>query len=559
MNQLILGDNLEIMRNMKCESVDLIYLDPPFFSNRNYEVIWGDEGEIRSFQDRWAGGIEHYIEWLKERVVEMHRLLKSTGSIYLHCDWHADAEIKIFILNKIFGENNFRGDIIWQRTNAHNDAKKKLAVLTDTLWYYSKSDKFIYNPIYGDYGEKYLKDFYKYEDEKGTYRLGDLTNTKPGPYNYEYKGYKPNQNGWRCPLEKMIEWDKQGLINFPENKKGRLSLKRYLDIEKGALLGNIWTDINNVQGNARIGYPTQKPEKLLERIILASSNEDDIVLDPFLGGGTTVVVADRLKRQWLGIDQSVQAIKVSEFRLNKQQNLFSSSFEIKLHKYDYDRLFNMNAFDFERWIVEQFGGIPNIKQRNDFGMDGKLRDGTPVQVKQSESIGRNVIDNFKSACERYDKALYKKNKEAKSPVGYIIAFSFNKGAIEEVSRLKMQENIEIKLMRVDAIVPIAKKPKLSVELKETGRDTKGTSIEFSAIAESSTGIEFYSYDYDYDETKPFNAEVILDKTGKQTFKFKPGSHTIAVKAIDNEGMEAIEVVKIKVNGEVELFNKNSLP
>jgi len=157
-----------------------------------------------------------------------------------------------------------------------------------------------------------------------------------------------------------------------------------------------------------------------------------------------------------------------------------------------------------------------------------------------------------SACERYDKALYKKNKEAKSPVGYIVAFSFGKGAIEEISRLKMQEDIEIKLMRVDAIVPIAKKPKLSVELKETGRDTKGTSIEFTAIAESSTGIEFYSYDFDYDETKPFNAEVILDKTGKQTFKFKPGSHIIAVKAIDNEGMEAIEVVKIKVNGEVEV-------
>ncbi|OGU39143.1 MAG: hypothetical protein A2X61_09525 [Ignavibacteria bacterium GWB2_35_12] len=499
MNQLILGDNLEIMRNMQSETIDLIYLDPPFFSNRNYEVIWGDEGEIRSFQDRWAGGIEHYIEWLKERVAEMHRLLKPTGSIYLHCDWHADAYIRVQILDKIFGLGNFRNEIIWHYRTG-NLSKHQFQRKHDNIFVYSKSDNYTYNALE-------IKEYYSQ-------------------------------------------------IYGPETKiafKGRNhGTDKYGDFRM-SFIDDVW-DLSAVftLSNEHIGYPTQKPEKLLERIIKASSNEDDIVFDPFLGGGTAIVVAERLKRNWIGIDQSVQAIKVSEFRLNKQQNLFSSSFEIKLHKYDYDRLFKMNAFDFEKWIVEQFGGMSNIKQRGDFGMDGKLRDGTPVQVKQSEGIGRNVVDNFKSACERYDKALYKKNKEAKSPVGYIVAFSFGKGAIEEISRLKMQEDIEIKLMRVDAIVPIAKKPKLSVELKETGRDTKGTSIEFTAIAESSTGIEFYSYDFDYDETKPFNAEVILDKTGKQTFKFKPGSHIIAVKAIDNEGMEAIEVVKIKVNGEVEV-------
>ncbi|PQJ95434.1 DNA methyltransferase [Chromatium okenii] len=133
MNQLILGDNLEVLCGIAAETVDLIYLDPPFFSNRNYEVIWGDAGELRSFQDRWSGGIDHYISWLKERVIEMHRILKPTGSLFLHCDWHANSEIRVDILNKIFGIDNFRGEIIWQRHNAHNDAKNKLAVLKDTI------------------------------------------------------------------------------------------------------------------------------------------------------------------------------------------------------------------------------------------------------------------------------------------------------------------------------------------------------------------------------------------------------------------------------------------
>ena len=128
MNKLILGDNLEILKSIESESVDLIYLDPPFFSNRNYEIIWGDKGEVRSFEDRWAGGVENYIAWLKERVSQMYRILKGTGSLFLHCDCHANAYIRVEILDKIFGYNNFRGEIVWQRHNAHNDAVKKIAV-----------------------------------------------------------------------------------------------------------------------------------------------------------------------------------------------------------------------------------------------------------------------------------------------------------------------------------------------------------------------------------------------------------------------------------------------
>lgn len=562
-NKLILGDNLESLKLIESESIDLIYLDPPFFSNRNYEVIWGDEGEVRSFQDRWSGGIDHYIGWLKERVEQMHRILKPTGSIFLHCDWHANAYIRVDILDKLFGFENFKGEIIWQRTNAHNDAKKKLAVLTDTIWYYSKTVKTIYNPIYSEHSDKYKDSFYTKDDNdgRGVYRLDNMASPNPRPnMMYEWKGYPFPDKGWRYDKDSMKKLDEENRIYYPVDKQGnpdytkRLALKRYLNEQKGQLLGNIWTDIQNVQAQAteRIGYPTQKPEALLERIIKMASNEGDVILDPFVGGGTTVAVAEKLNRKWIGVDQSVQAVKVTEFRLYSELNLFSKPFVVQLHKYDYDTLRYKDAFEFETWIVQQYGGTSNIKQRNDFGLDGKAKDNTPIQVKRSDNVGRNVIDNFLSAVQRSDKKLFEKNKGAIKPVGIIIAFSFGKGAIEEVARLKNKDNIIIKLVEVSEIVPIAKKPSITVEIAELAKDKKGVrEIEFVATGQSDAGIEFYSWDFNFTEQVGFKPEIIIDKAGKQQSKFKPGSHKIAVKVVDNDGLDNIEIISLKVNGIVE--------
>jgi DNA modification methylase len=573
LNQLILGDNLEILKQLDSESVDLIYLDPPFFSNRTYEVIWGDSGEVRSFEDRFSGGIDHYIGWLKERVAEMHRVLKTTGSIFLHCDWHANAYIRTEVLDKVFGYSNFRGEIIWQRHNAHNDAKKKLAVLTDTIWYYSKSNQFNYIPIYGLHTEEYKNDFYKHNDDdgRGLYQLADMSaplgggmsainkiTGKPNGWHI-YKGFEPPQNGWRYSPETMARLDEEERIYFPVTKDGnfdftkRPRLKRFLNEQKGNLLGNIWTDIAFVQsGQERIGYPTQKPILLLKRIIEMASNENDVVLDPFVGGGTTVAAADKFNRRWIGIDQSVQAIKVTEFRMNLQQDLFSKPFITQLHKYDYDTLRYKDAFEFETFIVQQFGGVTNTKQRGDLGLDGKTKDGSPIQVKRSDNIGRNVVDNFLSAVQRFDKKLFDKNIKEEKPIGYIIAFSFGRGAVEEVARLKNKENQIIKLVTVEEIIPIAKKPIIKVEVIEAGRDKKDTrELEFIATAESVAGIEFYAWDFGYQADKGFKPSILIDKTGKQTFKFKAGLHNIAVKVVDNDGLDNIEVIKLKVNGKVE--------
>jgi len=563
MNQLILGDCLEVLKKLETESIDLIYLDPPFFSNRNYEVIWGDAGEIRSFQDRWSGGIDHYIAWLKDRVQEMHRLLKPTGSIFLHCDWHASAEIKVYILNKLFGETNFRGEIIWQRHNSHNDAKKKLAVLTDTIWYYSKSERFTYHPIYGEHSDEYKESFYKYDDHdgRGLYTLDNMTspNIRPNMM-YEWMGFPYPPKGWRYEKVTMQKLHDEGRIYYPKHANGtfdftkRPRLKRYLNEQEGNLVGNFWADIRNVQAHAkeRIGYPTQKPEALLERILKMASNEGDTVLDPFLGGGTTVVVADRLNRQWIGIDQSVAAVKVSELRLYQQRDLFSKPFVVQLHKYDYDTLRYKDAFAFESWIIGQFGGLANTKQKGDLGIDGRTREGVPIQVKRSDNIGRNVIDNFVSACKRYDKAVFETNLQAGEPVGVIIAFSFGKGAIQEVARLKNEENLNVRLVTVEEIIPIAKKPTLTVEFTDAGLDKKQLrEIEFVATGESAAGIEFYSWDWDYNQADGiFKPAILRDKEGKQTQKFKAGTHCIAVKVVDNDGLESLEILTLKVNGEI---------
>jgi len=212
----------------------------------------------------------------------------------------------------------------------------------------------------------------------------------------------------------------------------------------------------------------------------------------------------------------------------------------------------MNPFEFENWIIFQFGGIANKKQVGDFGMDGHMRDGTPIQVKRSSKIGRNVIDNFKSAIERYDKGLLQKNIEDHKPAGYIISFAFSKDAVEEVARLKNKDNIIIKLVKVEDIVQIASKPTVKVDINELSRDDKGNcEIEFIATGKSDSGIEFYSWDFNFDEKNGFKADIMIDKEGKQVFKFKAGLNTIAVKVVDNDGLESLEIIKLKVNGKIE--------
>ena len=298
------GDNLEQLKKLPDACIDLIYIDPPFNSNRTYEIFWGETKEKRSFEDRHES-TRAYIEFMRPRCVELARVLKKTGSFYYHCDWHASHYVKV-MLDQIFGEGNFINEIVWKRQSAHNDAKqgsKHLGRIHDTLFLYGGGDgDYYFKHLYRPYDEDYLEKFYKHV-EPGTgrrYQLGDLgapggSSPSKGNPHYEFLGVT---RYWRFSRESMQELYEKGLI--VQTKPGAVPrFKRYLDEGQGVPVSSVWDDIKPIQSHdiERLGYPTQKPLKLLERILEISSRPNDIVLDAFCGCGTALVAAQTLNRQ----------------------------------------------------------------------------------------------------------------------------------------------------------------------------------------------------------------------------------------------------------------------
>lgn len=434
------GDNRRVLAEFPDECVDLIYLDPPFFSNRNYEVIWGDEEEVRSFEDRWEGGIHVYMEWMAQRLVELHRVLKRTGTMYLHCDPSASHYLKVRA-DGIFGGKRFLNEIAWKRFSGKNDPKR-FGRSHDLILVYTKSAGYTWNVQYGPFEDDYVDDNYRYIEE-GTgrrYRLSDLTANKPGgDTDYEWHGAKPYKGRhWAYSRDKMDQFNADGRIVF--RRTGMPVYKRYLDEMPGVPLQDVWTDIKLASGSReRVGYPTQKPEALLERIIAASSNAGDVVLDPFCGCGTTVAVAQRLKREWIGIDVSPTAVSVMKRRVEK-----SGARDVKLEglPVTIDDLKELRPFSFQNWIVQRVSGTHSPRKSGDMGIDGySFMEQLPIQVKQSERVGRGVIDGFQTAVERSGKHK-----------GYVIAFSFTRGAKEEAARAKVARGIEIVLVEVERLL-----------------------------------------------------------------------------------------------------------
>jgi DNA modification methylase len=484
LNSLILGDNLEVLKSLPSESVDLVYIDPPFFSNRNYAVIWGDKGEVRSFEDCWDGGVDTYINWMYKRVEQIHRILKPTGSFYLHCDYHANAELKVYVLNKIFGKENFVNEIFWKRNFTKKGSQfemKKLANNTDTIFLYAKSgNSYFKTPKVKLLNDDLLKKYDKIDDNGKKFKSEPIELPKAMARKnliYEYNGYTP-EFGWMMIREKIEEMDKLGKLYFTKNGKPRR--KNFLDDYQGTEIDNIWSDITPVGQNKSevIGYPTQKPEALLERIIKASSNEGDVVLDCFVGGGTTVAVAQKLNRNWIGIDQSPSAFGVTRERIMALSSpLFPIEFESRTAKWDYDNLRQMDDFEFEKLVVKAIGGEPTkTKKGGDLGKDGVLNNWSVISVKRSENIGRNVADNLRSAILRFrrEKSVVRQKDEINFKLqhgeninladydGFIIAFSFGRGLKAELAQLEREEGFRILPLTVSDILPVATKPKVKL-------------------------------------------------------------------------------------------------
>lgn len=315
-NTLFHGDCLLVLGSLPNETIDLIYADPPFFSNRSYQV-----GTNLAFDDKWDGGMDQYIDWISPVLLECKRVLKSTGSIYLHCDPHASHYLKI-LMDKIFGIRNFVNEIIWKRQSAHNDVKqgaRHFGRIHDTILFYSKSKKFIWNTLYLPYDKTYIRKCYNMVEPNTDRRfaLGDLTApggaSKRNPY-YEFLGIR---RYWRYSQRRMKKLYKSERIFV--SKPGKVpKLKRYFDEMPGIPLQDIWFDKESrTYSGQSMSYPTQKPESLSNRIIQASSNPGDIILDPFCGSGTTLVSAHRFHRLWIGIDVSEIALATTKERLSK--------------------------------------------------------------------------------------------------------------------------------------------------------------------------------------------------------------------------------------------------
>ena len=442
---LYCGDNLERLPQFPDGCIDLIYLDPPFFSNRHYEVIWGDEAEVRSFEDRWEGGIQVYVNWMRERMIELHRVLTPTGSLYLHCDPNASHYLKV-MCDSLFGIKRFRSEIIWKRSSAHSDTKQGRSApgsIHDTILLYTKADKWTWNPIYLPYDEKYVESKYRHvEPDTGRrYRLGDLTAAKPGgDQQFEWRGSKPYPGRhWAYSREKLDHMFEEGRIVFPKKVGGVPEYKRYLDEMPGVPLQDMWTDLDpiNAKARERLGYPTQKPEALLERIIESSSNQGDVVFDPFCGCGTTVAVAERLKREWIGIDISPTAVNLMVRRVLKNTNGAVNPKVVGV-PVTVDDLRALKPFEFQNWVIQRVSGTHSPRKSGDMGIDGlSFMLHEPIQVKQSERVGRAVIDTFETAVERSGKDR-----------GYVVAFSFTRGAHEEAARAKTDKGLEIQLVEV---------------------------------------------------------------------------------------------------------------
>lgn len=440
MNHLYFGDCLDVLKELKREHpqpfIDLIYIDPPFNSKRNYNVLFESmdmkdaNAQKQAFADTWSN--YSYMDTLNEiaeidrdvytvlktfhdvksisdsavaylttmaiRIWYMHKLLKDTGSFYLHCDTTMSAYLTL-LCDMIFGEENFQNEIVWKRTSAHNDPNR-FGRNADRILFYTKSQDFSFNPIYLRYDETYLNNFYRFEDTKGKYRLDNITGPNINPNDKEWKGYHPATRGrsWSVSREavaKIVGKEKaktmttnekldllfdNGLIQISTN--GTPSFKRYLDTMEGAPAQEIWIDIPPLSPHAKekLGYPTQKPEALLERIIKASSNEGDVVADFFCGCGTTISVAQKLNRQWLGADISHLAIRLIVKRLIDTYGQ-GIRHNIKMHGLPKDvasaRELAQNVeggrIGFQDWVIEVLlNGVVNEKKVADGGFDGYL-------------------------------------------------------------------------------------------------------------------------------------------------------------------------------------------
>ena len=529
-NRLIWGDNLHVMRQMESNSVDLIYIDPPFFSGRQYNVLWGDANEVRSFNDIWEDGMPGYLTWLNARLYEMKRLLKDTGSIYVHCDWHASHYIKVE-MDKIFGYENFINDVVWCYKSGGASPSRYFSRKHENIFIYVKNRrKYNFNP----------------QKEKSYNR---------GMKAYRFAGVKEYQDeiGWHTLVGMKDYWE--------IDMVGRTSAER-------------------------IGYPTQKPEALLERIILASSNEGDTVFDGFIGGGTTSAVAQRLNRRWIACDQSRVAVAVTAERLKQgvsqteiishsDQNIEVPDFTVEhWGVYEANRLSDMPPDEFRQFILHSYGAT-RISDGDDGSHIHGWHNNQPVwvgQPGQASQASATDVGNFANAILQTTQY-----RDAFLRDGTMLAWAFHPDARTAADNLRQREGIQVQFVRLQQIrigstdfrehvvgkstdradysefLTFVHPPNIDVGHRNVGNRSVTFDASGTAVINSEAEIINVQWDFNYrdrfEATPGYSFQRDRNKKPQLqvTHKFdRMGSFDVACRIQDSKGGEGTQVIKIEV-------------
>ncbi len=408
-NTVICGDAEDWLEHIPDNSIDMVYIDPPFFSNKSYEIVWGNGFELRSYDDRWKGGIEQYINWMETKIKKLERIIKPNGSIFLHCDWHASHRLR-YLLDEVFGEKRFINEIIWCYTQGRS-SQNAFGNKHDTIFWYYKAKT-----------------------------SGD-------------KNYTFNVKNIKIPHELISE--KSSCSFTKTDKDGRKykeiygtgskhkKYKYYKD--EGKIPYDWWTDIPKITGraaasekNEKIGYKTQKPESLLKRIIECSTNEGDIVLDCFGGGGTTAKVAADLNRKFIIGDVSPVAVRVIAYRLNEAKHVYS----VKGTPHTKEEWLKLDGKEFEKIFCDSMGYQHSGTKGPDGGVDGWAnKKSIPVQIKNHKKRqGAADIKKFLGTMHTLDKKI-----------GIFVAWSFASSAHELSAKLKKRK-IDLRLIEVGEVL-----------------------------------------------------------------------------------------------------------
>ncbi|MCA9466822.1 MAG: site-specific DNA-methyltransferase [Nitrospira sp.] len=485
MNRLIYGDNLLAMAALLAGDdetstmrgkVDLIYIDPPFDSKADYRTkITLLSGDIEqrptaieqfAYSDTWEDGTASYLAMIVPRICLMREMLAESGSIYIHLDWHVGHYVKI-ALDEIFGKDNFLNEIVWKRQSAHSDSGR-CGNVHDNVLLYRKSQNYIWNEVLVEPSPDYIEGFFdQVESETGRrYARGDLSagGLSGGGYDYEYKGVRRT---WRCPLSTMEQYDRDGRLHWP--KKGVPRLKRYLDEFKGVSLQDIWTDIKVIhnQSTERLGYATQKPEALIERIIRASSNEGSIVADFFSGSGTTAAVADRLGRRWIATDLGKPSCMVTRKRLidmNAKPFLYQhvGDYQVEMAKSTMGRKFRVG--DLSEIVLGLYGALPLVPEENPNRNLGRVPH-TKTLVYVDSPNKMTGLATLRRALQLRDNHMGGWDKVV------VLGWNFDPSIGHDIQGLNEGEKLEV------LVIP----PDLLDRLKKKGNKLKAEEVRFSSL------------------------------------------------------------------------------